>query len=583
MASPQRIRVSLLMAISVFAGCLLQAPVARADMTTASVDNARSGWDQNEPGLGPDAVSSSKFGKIFATPVDGQVYAEPLIADGRVVVATENNAVYGLDPASGAVKWTRKDLGAAWPSAAINCSDLAPNVGVTATPVYDPATDSVFLTAKSYDGNDPSTGQWSMHKLDPITGAERPGWPVTIAGSPDNDPGRSFDPNQQMQRSGLLLLDGVVYAAFGSHCDTDPYQGIVVGVSAADGTQTAMWSDQADGVNNGGGIWQSGGGLASDGSGQILLSTGNGYSPDPGTPGSNPPPTLAESVVRLQVNPDGSLAATDFFSPSNNADLDANDTDLGSGAPVVLPDGVFGTPAVPHVLVQEGKDGRVFLLDRDNLGGMGQNPDGSDAVVNVIGPYEGQWGHPAVWGGDGGYVYLVNINAPMRAFKAGVDGSGNPTLTEAGATADNFGYTSGSPVVTSNGAASGSAVVWEVSTDDETGSNGQLRAYGAVPGADGTLPLLWSAPIGTASKFIIPATDSGRVYVGTRDGQVIAFGNNAIAPAANSPIGLGQGRPDSPTGMLPAATAGAGTVDTPMSTAGDPASATTAQTPNAAG
>ena len=127
----------------------------------------------------------------------------------------------------------------------------------------------------------------------------------------------------------------------------------------------------------GAGIWQSGGGLVSDGPRRIFLTTGNGVSPPPG-PGTSPPGTLAESVVRLQVNSDGSLVSKDFFSPVNNTNLDTDDTDLGSGGPMAIPDG-FGTPSHPHLIVQVGKDGQVYLLDRDNLGGIAQGPGGTDA------------------------------------------------------------------------------------------------------------------------------------------------------------------------------------------------------------
>ena len=166
-------------------------------------------------------------------------------------------------------------------------------------------------------------------------------------------PARST-PMTAMQRPGLLLMNGVVYAGFASHCDYTPFVGYVVGVSTA-GRQTTMWATESGNANAEGGIWQSGGGLVSDGPGQILLTTGNGISPKPG-PGSKPPTTLAEAVVRLRVGSDGNLKATDFFSPADNAKLNRNDADLGSGAPVAIPDG-YGTAAHPHLLAQIGKDG----------------------------------------------------------------------------------------------------------------------------------------------------------------------------------------------------------------------------------
>ncbi|MFC1411854.1 choice-of-anchor D domain-containing protein [Streptacidiphilus sp. N1-12] len=509
---------------------------AHAEVGTVSVDNLRTGWDSDEPGLSPASVQASDFGRLFATQLDGQIYAQPLSVGGVLIVATENDKVYGLDAATGAIRWTR-DVGPSWPASAIGCGDLVPNIGVTSTPVYDPATDAVYFTSKVDDGPDQLHPHYYLHAVDPADGAERAGFPVTITGSPEADPSLPFDAAHQLQRPGLLLLDGVVYLGFGAHCDFGPYRGYVVGVSTSTARITSMWATEMGASNDGGGIWAAGGGLVSDGPGRIFLATGNGINPPTG-PGSSPPGTLSESVVRLQVGPDGDLAAADFFSPSDAPTLDLNDTDLGSGGGMGLPDG-FGTAAHPHLLVQQGKDGRVFLLDRDQLGGRSQGPGGSDAVVGSTGPFQGQWGHPAFWGGDGGYVYLVDNGSPLRALKYGVTGDGRPALTATGTSKDSFPYTSGSPVVTSTGTASGSALVWVVQSGGPTGEDSTLRAYRPVPDADGTLDLVWSAPIGTASKFSVPATDGGRLYLGNRDGLLMAFGRPAATAVNGSPVDFG--------------------------------------------
>ncbi|MFF5013351.1 choice-of-anchor D domain-containing protein [Streptomyces sp. NPDC001165] len=509
---------------------------ARADETTVSQDALRTGWDSKEPGLAPDQVSSSDFGKQFSTSVDGQVYAQPVVVGKTVVVATENNKVYGLNSASGAINWT-KDLGPAWPASAIGCGDLVPNIGVTSTPVYDSATGTVYLTSKANDGADTQHPSWYVHALDVTSGAERSGWPVKVAGAPVNDPTHPFNAFTAGQRPGLLLMGGSVYAGFASHCDHGPYVGYVLGVNTST-RKTTLWAAEDSSANGMAGIWQSGGGLVSDGPGRILFTTGNGISPAPG-PGSTPPGQLAESVVRLGVNSDGTMSAQDFFSPSNAPALDQNDTDLGSGGPVALPGTPFGTAGRPHLLVQIGKDGRLFLLDRDDLGGRSQGPNGTDNVLGTFGPYEGVWGHPGVYGGEGGYVYTIGSRGPLRAFKYGVSGTGLPALSNTGSSTGTFGYTSGSPVITSTGTTPGSAVVWAVYTDGSNGANGQLRAYNAVP-VNGTLKMLWSAPIGTASKFSVPATDGGRVYVGTRDGHVLAFGRPSNAALIGDAVDFGK-------------------------------------------
>gem|GEM_PF-610985 len=511
---------------------------AQADQSTQGVDNLRTNWAQDESSLFPAVVQSSAFGRLFATKLDGQIYAQPLVLGDQVIAVTESNTLYGLDRTTGAIEWS-KNYGPSWPASAIGCGDLVPNIGATATPVYDSATDSLYFTTKVDDGTATHRHPtWLMHAVDPTSGAERSGWPVTIAGSPVNDPSVTFDAYYQQQRPGLLLMDGVVYAGFGAHCDAWPYRGYVVGVSTTAHSITSMWATATGAGTGGAGIWQAGGGLVSDGSGRIFFSTGNGISPAPG-PGKTAQGTLAESVVRLQVNGDRSLSTADFFSPSDAATLDLNDQDISSGAPMALPDD-FGTSEHPHLLVQQGKDGRVFLLDRDNLGGMGQGAQGGDAAVSVSGPYQGMWGHPAFWGGDGGYVYVVGNQGPLRALKYGVRNGGTPALTLTGQSQDTFGYTSGSPLVTSNGTDESSALVWMTSASNASGADGTLRAYSPTPDGNGLLQLLWSAPIGTATKFSTPTANSGKVYVGTRDGVLYGFGSPARTALTAASLDFGQ-------------------------------------------
>jgi hypothetical protein len=509
---------------------------ARADDLTVSYEPLRTGWDRNQPNLGPSDVGAPDFGQLFATQLDGQIYAQPVVARSTVLAVTENNKAYGLDPVSGAIRWSRS-VGAPWPVSTIGCGDLVPNIGITSTPAVDSATGTAYFTAKVNDGPDADHPNWYMHAVDITTGSERSGFPTKIQGSPSNYPGGTFTPKSQMQRAGLLLLDGVVYAGFGSHCDFPPYAGYVVGVNATTGQQTAMWTTEVGSSSAGGGVWQAGGGLVSDGSRRIFLSTGNGVSPPPGT-GSSPPGTLAESVIRLQVNSDGSLVSKDFFSPFNNTNLDTDDADIGSGGPMALPDG-YGTASHPHPMVVAGKDGRVFLLDRDNLGGVAQGPGGTDATLQTVGPYNGVWGHPAFWGGDGGYVYLILNQGPLSAFKIGATAAGVPTLSRVATSTGSFGYTSGSPVVTSNGTTSGSALVWGVYSSGASGSGAQIRAYSALP-SNGTMTLRYAAPIGTASKFAVPATEKGRVYVGNRTGLLYGFGRPTTVALQGSPTDFGS-------------------------------------------
>jgi hypothetical protein len=514
------------------------------NVTTAAYDSLRSGWDPNEPGLSPSDVQSASFGQIFEAKLKGAVYAQPLVVNGTVIVTTEKNWAYGVNATTGKVQWKRH-FGSPALASSIGCGDLSPDIGNTSTGVVDPSTNTLYLTTRIQKGKGKKAVNHTwMQALSVTTGKETAGFPVELQGTPDNTPGVPFTDGSELQRPALLLLGGVVYAAFSGDCDDPPYRGVVIGVSTTTHSISGFWSDEAGAGTNQdsqSGIWQSGGGLVSDGPNQILLTTGNGVAPPATAGGADTPATLSESVVRLTVGSNGTLTPTDFFAPSNGPSLDQNDQDLGSGAPIALPSQYFGTSADPDLLVQVGKDGRIFLLDRDDLGGRSQGPSGGDDTLQTLGPYNGVWGHPAAYGGEGGWVYLTESTGGgyLRALSYGVNASGVPQLSSAGTSAGAFGYSSGSPEVTSNGTTAGSAVVWVVYDDGPSGVDGALRAYGAVP-SGGTLPLLWSAPIGTASKFSVSTAYNGIVYVANRQGQLFAFGTKANAPLEAAPVDFGR-------------------------------------------
>jgi hypothetical protein len=172
---------------------------------------------------------------------------------------------------------------------------------------------------------------------------------------------------------------------------------------------------------------------------------------------------------------------------------------------------------------------------------MGQGSGGGNANVQTLGPYQGCYCHPAFWGGGGGYVYYSSNGGPLQAFHVGTDGSGNPSLALVGQGSVNFGYLNeGSPTVTSTGTTAGSSVVWVSKANDMYGNGATLYAYNGTPNADGSMSVLWSAPYGIASKFITPATSGGRVYIGTRDGHVVAFGRPAASVLTGQPVSIGQ-------------------------------------------
>jgi Abnormal spindle-like microcephaly-assoc'd, ASPM-SPD-2-Hydin/PQQ-like domain len=525
-------------AVACIALTLALAGSAAASEVTNSGENLRTGWYPEASTITPQLVSGGTFGQLWSTPVEGQVYAQPLLSNGTLVVATEADKVYGMTPTTGAVQWS-KSLGTPFNAADIHCGDLEPTIGVTGTPVIDESTGVAYMTHKAYVSGSSGATRWYMDAINVASGAEQPGFPVELAGSAQNAPGQTFTPETELQRPGLLLMEGVVYAAFGSDCDIKPYQGWVFGVSTS-GAIKARWT--AEETEEGAGIWQSGAGLTSDGPGTILLSTGNGGVPQAPTPGSSPPGNLGEAIVRLRVQGDGSLKATDFFMPYDAQALDEWDADFASGGITGLPNGYFGTAAIPHLAVAVGKDGYVYLLNRDNLGGFGEGPSGSDDVVQRIGPYGGVWSRPGVWPGEGGWVYIPTASGGesssgssgnLRVYQYGLSGTGAPTLTLRATSGEEFGFSSSSPVITSEGTTPGSALVWVVWSPNGSGVGAQLRAYDPIP-VNGEPVLRWSGPVGTSAKFAPPGVGAGRLYVGTRDGHVIAFGS-PVTPVLSGP------------------------------------------------
>jgi outer membrane protein assembly factor BamB len=527
----RRLLQSLLGVSAVAIFLLAGAGSALAEVTGAA-DNLRTGWYPDEPSLTPSLLSGGGFLQAFKDSLKGQIYAQPLTADGVLLVATEENWVYGLDPNTGAVRW-EKQFGIPVTAGenegkTINCSDLKPHVGITGTPVIDTEHNVAYFVSNQYLTGSSTEIAWYMHAVELGSGKEVANFPVEIKGEAQNLPGVKFTAVKELQRPALLMMNGVVYAGFGSHCDHAPFQGWLVGVSTA-GKLTTKWATSG----HGGSIWQSGGGLVSDGPGQILFSTGN----DEGVPGEWDPPEgpggalgseqsegkFGESVVRAEVQPTGELKAKDFFSPFNNKELDEGDVDLGSSAPTGLPSQYFGTTSVPELLVQEGKEGSVYLLDRKHLGGRGKEVD------NVVQkqPLGGVWGGASVWPGDGGYVYIPAVNGEhgfLHFFKYEVE-AGNQRLSPVATTNESLGFGSGSPIVTSAGTTSGTAAVWITRCPAPGCENAELIAYSSVP-SNGEPQPLWRAPIGTATKFSRPVASNGHIYVGNNEGDLYGFGHS---------------------------------------------------------
>jgi hypothetical protein len=411
-----------------------------------------------------------------------------------------------------------------------------------------------MLSGPPSDDTDLSTASpaYDLFALNERTGAIE--WKKQIEGSPANNSRLKFNAAVQMQRTGLLLLHGVAYLGFGALCpdgtQAHQYVGYIAGVNTKTRAET-LWTDQPGDPNapfEYGGIWQGGGGLVSDGT-SIYFTTGNGIAPPPGTAGGAAATVahLGQSMVKLSVGSDGSLRPTDFFSPGDADKMTALDLDFGSGGPILLP---FGTKDYPHLFITADKEAVLYLLNESSLGGRSGSATGSTAVFTSSpslvrdpstsdGILHGLWGHMAAFAGVGqtgrptDFIYYEGTGwgGTDNMYVLNFDGTNpaKPALENIGATSQTFGFSSGSPVITSNGAIASSAVVWEVHADNDTGTGGSLDAFDAMP-AKGVLPEIWSAPIGDASQFSVPATSDGRVYVGARnDGTAPTMGSNAKA------------------------------------------------------
>jgi outer membrane protein assembly factor BamB len=395
-----RLAVAAVTSLSIVAS-QAAAPAVGVDVLTQHNDTDRTGWNPRETALTPASVTSATFGKLFDLPVDGLIYTQPLVVSGvpvsggfrdLVLVATQHNSVYAFDANMGDLVW-KVNVGPSiptpnryWNTAWGPYLDLTQEVGITSTPVVDRETLTLYFTSVTWQSSKvtetPDEQVWQndpdgpivnhhLHAVDLATGAPRPGAPVKVQGSVpvlpshagrhDGPTRLTFNPMQHLQRAALLLVKGRLVAAFGSHADQAPYQGWVFAYDTANlGEPPWMWSTMAGGAitqMSGSGIWQAGMGLTADADGNVYLTTGNG----PFDPASG---NYGDAVVKLSMN--GGLAVADYFSPCNQACLEASDGDLGASGVLRLP----GT----NLFLAGGKPGKLHLLDGANLGKFAPPP-----------------------------------------------------------------------------------------------------------------------------------------------------------------------------------------------------------------
>ncbi len=502
------------------------------DITTYHYDNARDGLNAQETSLTPANVSSATFGLKAVYAVDGKVDAQPLEvsalalpsgATNVLYVATEHGSVYALNAGSGAQVWKTSVLGSGeTTSDAHNCNQIAPEIGITATPVIDRKqgpNGAIFVVGMSKDAG----GKYHqrLHALDLVTGTELAGSPAEITASAPGAGANSqngqvvFDPGQYAARAGLLLLNGTIYVGWTSHCDIQPYTGWLMGYSENTLAQAAVLNLTPNGSE--GSIWMSGFGLAADASANIYFLDANGTF-DPAFTGSGFPTRGDFGNAMLKVSTaNGTLAVSDFFEPYNTDAESSEDQDLGSGGAMLLPDLTDASGNVQHLIVGAGKDGNIYVASRDNLGKF--NASGDNSLYQQLSRAlpNGAWSGPAYFNNT---VYYAGVGDVLKAYAIGGAKLGAAPASQS---ATVFAYPGSTPSVSANG--TGNGIVWAL--ESGPGSPAVLHAYDATNLAHELYNSNQAAngrdSFGSGNKFVTPVVANGQVLVGTPTG-IAVFG-----------------------------------------------------------
>ena len=476
----------------------IQSSTARGlNYTTWKNDNQRTGQQLAETVLTPANVNSTHFGLKFTEVVDGKVFAQPLylpnlsIGGGThnvVFVATEHDTVYAFDADSGGAPLWQVSLipsGATTVPQSFVGSIINPEVGITGTPVIDPSTGTIYVVAETLESNNVV---FRLHALDVTTSKERPSSPVVISAS-------GFQPKEQLQRPGLLLANGNVYFALGSHNDIMPYHGWIFGYSATSLAQVAVWNVTPGGSE--GAIWMAGAGIAADSSGNLYVMTGNGD--------FDGITNFGQSFVKLSPT----LTVLDYFTPYNWSAQSQADLDLGSGGVLLVPD---QTGSFPHEIIGCGKPTTIWVLNRDKMGGLESGPNSGQSIQEVNNAVGGVSGNqaddhcfttPAFWQQN---LYFIGNNDVLKAFHLDPT-TGMMTTSATSQGTLEFQFPGAQPVVSSNGSSNG--IVWAL---NHSPTDTLLVAYDATNVA---IELYRSGSLGSGTKWATPTVVNGKVYVGT--------------------------------------------------------------------
>jgi hypothetical protein len=504
------------------------------NVVTYHNDNPRSGQNLNETVLSPQNVNTTLFGKLFSVPVDGSVYTQPLYLANVTVsgngtrnifyVATEHDSVYAfdadaagsplwqvsfIDPANGITTLTASD---------VDCTAITPEVGITGTPAIDTTTGTLYVVARTKENG---TFMQRLHALDVASGVEKFGGPVTIQATvPGTGAGSvggmlSFSPQREGQRAALLMQNGLIYVSWASLCDITPFHGWLMAYDPQTLMQVSAWNTTPNGTD--GGIWASGSGPAGDGA-SLFFATGNGKFNVSTT-------DYGSSILKLSPPSGGVFSVLDYFTPFNYSRLNTGDMDLGSSG-VLLVDQPVGSPH-QHLLFLCGKEGKLYVIDRDNLGKFNATQDLVLQSMANVNP--GSWSSAAWWNNT---LYLGGAAEPpavipdaLRAF-AFDPVSGTLSTTTTSQTSALFGFPSPTPSISANGATNG--IVWALQESNYKNATGQavLFAYDASNLAN----LLYSSSqnssrdtAGLSVKFAVPTIANGKVIIPGRN-VITVFG-----------------------------------------------------------
>lgn len=502
-------------------------PPAPVNVLTYHNDTLRTGQNLNEGILAPANVNSANFGKLTFIKVQGKVDAEPLYVSNLTVagkkrnvlfVVTEHDLAYAFDGDTFEQLWKTSAISSdETPSDKRDCEQIEPEIGITATPVIDLNAGphgTIYLVAMSKNADGGYLQR--LHALDITTGEEalppQPIHAIFPSDGPNSIRGHViFDPKQYEDRAALLLSNGVIYTTWASHCDHEPYNGWIIGLSPTTLKKVSAISLTPNGTE--GAIWMTGDGPAVDAAGNVYLLTGNGtFDSNLGPTGFPAERDFGNSFLRLSTQ-NNSLTIYDYFSMHNNAAESNGDEDLGSGGVMLLPDQKDASGKVRHLAVGAGKDQVIYVVNRDSMGKFNTSNDNAvyQELPSALGGAE--FASPAYFNGT---VYYGAYLSQLRAFPVT---NAKLASTPSSQTSTRFDYPGTTPSISANGTSN--AIVWAV----ENSQSGVLHAFDATNlGRE----LYNSNQAGQRdqffdNKFIVPMVAGGKVYVGTPTG-VMVFG-----------------------------------------------------------